>query len=1070
MTPEEKLDLYCRILAKEFRQELDYATAVHAGRASRREDKTDLSISIASIAVKSLMGEIPLVGSVLADAAEMVVDHFKERRHEPKSEKTALIQYHVHEDALGVLIEQIAKETARRYQYFITQRLSSESDIQNFAAVGARRMLKYYSDQQSQTPFSEEILLQGLIFADTSLISKTPLKDRITIPRTINADGAYSHCAVQDSTGQIYSFTSNGTSTKISTDAQKNSAAKYGFVNLPRSDRLFERSQLQRLTSGSNVLQRSMEYQPTWITIDYKILSDYEKQQTESSLLEYCKKRLTLPNATQLFYVPDHAASRNEKDLTRMNFAGKDLSFCDFRGCAFGGSLNHTKFVDSNLYDVDFSKVSSIENSNFNDATMEKLNAKGKRFHHCEFRGARLSHANLEGATISGGYDSSTFLPKERNYELSALHPGKLVAELRSRVESKQAQTDTHLIKINERLQQQATQLQKLKDFFRAITQDIEAMRHDAKMPTQAITDLKFHLKQQQDELAKKIGEIERLMSQPQKRGVSSVDLDLQSSEINSKLRALQQREETLRQTALGYCQLIDNSTQENLLKYRSTLQKEQARDKPSGSDSESIVELKKKIESLEKFQLAITQKLKHFDALKTEISKIVEQDGAKFPPTRPVEQATQASFDVTRHQDIIVMQELSQQRQDSERRQAKSEPQNQELVDQLRKLQDEVELLKKDQASRGAAVESSQSSISRSPQNNTTEVAREGGTFQRNPLNPPKKNPGSTPAGYQERVRANLFNSSKSSQSSISRSPQNNTTEVAREGGTFQRNPLNPPKGQASSKAAVKPLQSSLFSDHDVHHFDVYKSFNPSINYTHVLFALGLCGELDDKLSSYFSLNMETQEDLLDSHSSFDYVNSFVTEGEIRFNVQHGMMSCSDRLQEVLKRRFKEMSYSEKVKLLWGIGGAFAQFCEDHPDHIEMRKSLDPILDLIGDNLIKPKLTSSTSTKPGFFSSQFDGNSDLKDVKELLQVYLVLISVNLFFYKKAEDAGQNQRPVWGDDPQSLTCWLAANETVNAYFKCAILSLEEKDFYRDILNQAVEGVFPGTNEDQKRLD
>ena len=446
--PLSPLELYQRTLVSEFQREFEFCIDVAAGRAQDRGDFTDKLVSLAQSGLGKAFSNIPIPGaSMVQTVISFALDQANAQRKSAKQDAAETLVHETDPRQLQLLLEIVAMEAARRYQWWLTERLVDDplQGVIPFAKTGVERMLEFLLT--GKRPCNESTLLQGLIlgnsggcvsdYVNTSLDvrdeetgRKAKIKKMLHLGN-YTAEGAYGRTGLRTGGKQLWALAKEQSLAvkelrkvakdvkalaKISDDyadagytnlKDQSQDPKYGYIDVPDSVRQALHGDVpktktqQRLPQLSKKLQAQLNvWQPVWVTIMRADLEQYLAQKTKQpSLLTYCQQNL--PNAKKaerVFYVPD---SEQDYDLTDLDFSGADCSHAVFNHVQFGQSLANSKWQHSFLRQADFSFVNDASHMNFSNAHAENLIATGVNFSGSNFTQTDLSFANLEGADLS---------------------------------------------------------------------------------------------------------------------------------------------------------------------------------------------------------------------------------------------------------------------------------------------------------------------------------------------------------------------------------------------------------------------------------------------------------------------------------------------------------------------------------------------------------------------------------------------------------------------------------------------------------------------------------------------
>jgi len=161
----ESLSLYRRVLVEEFLREWQFLHDVIAGRAQKRGDFTDKLIDIMTGSPLDILGATPIPGiSVVSSGIKSAIEGMNAIRQNRHDDNISEQEYRLETEELHSLLETVALEACRRYQWAILVELKNVEVIKGvipLAKIGVERMLVYIV--RTKSPLTYYNLLNGLI-------------------------------------------------------------------------------------------------------------------------------------------------------------------------------------------------------------------------------------------------------------------------------------------------------------------------------------------------------------------------------------------------------------------------------------------------------------------------------------------------------------------------------------------------------------------------------------------------------------------------------------------------------------------------------------------------------------------------------------------------------------------------------------------------------------------------------------------------------------------------------------------------------------------------------------------
>ncbi len=446
----EPLRLYHRVLVEEFLRELRFLMDARAG-IEGRPDFTHKLLKHFNDFAQEATGLLPgskVAGAILGKGFELVVDWANDKSKEGKAEHMAEQSLTLDEMELKVLVEAAALEACRRYQYVILVMLSEKplEGVVEMARVGARRMLEYVG--RRRLPLSIENLVDGLIaghsggyvddYSNTQLIPKEERKSKgwkqlikQKVKRKLGfteytAEGAYGRSGLITRDGELFALGDKSKARhKVESESKLERAFNYGYTKFientddPKYGYLYIPNYVVNQLYGhiigkisveqdrsklSSKLQENLnDFKPLLFAINRQDLEKYCKareaaktaNKPEESLLDYIRRTHSQGNKAQ--YILYDVENESDRKLTGLNLSGANLNRCCFINCEFEGSLAGTSFQESYLQFSDFSKVMTLEDSDFSRAHLAHSKLQGRNLAKAILTQTDLSYADLRG-------------------------------------------------------------------------------------------------------------------------------------------------------------------------------------------------------------------------------------------------------------------------------------------------------------------------------------------------------------------------------------------------------------------------------------------------------------------------------------------------------------------------------------------------------------------------------------------------------------------------------------------------------------------------------------------------
>ncbi|GAB4222748.1 MAG: hypothetical protein Tsb005_15560 [Gammaproteobacteria bacterium] len=452
LTFAQKLELYQRILINEFRREFWFLWEVSRGRAKSKGDFTDKLLDLLKLGVLKPLENVPLPGfNLVTSLLEVGIDWINNERHEAKTTRLGAQHWEIDTEQLRCLLEAVALEAARRYEYIISQ-LSHDPNkgVIPFALVGVERMLSYICLYRLNP--TVENLLQGLFYgpsgAYVSGYNNTPiaLHDQQTlsppnIKLKLRADGVYARPAfvttgprywvltdksqavhrqlhlnqlaihtpttvknvlskpLQSIKAELSSYQQSSQNVGYTKFHKQIDAPKYGYVNVP--EKIAKQFNYQLYSPSGTSTSKAHTYHATWVLVTRTEIETYLNllaTKPKLSFLMWLAQHLGY-GVTRAFFYAENAI---EADWRTLQLADADFSNCVFPGIRLGGSIARSCWQKAVLTGVNISEVTDAQHADFSGAHLTNLQAKGAKLAGAKLTQGDFTYADLAQADLRG--------------------------------------------------------------------------------------------------------------------------------------------------------------------------------------------------------------------------------------------------------------------------------------------------------------------------------------------------------------------------------------------------------------------------------------------------------------------------------------------------------------------------------------------------------------------------------------------------------------------------------------------------------------------------------------------
>lgn len=448
---QTKRTLYIKIFKQEFIRELEFAWDVASGRAEARDD---FATKIAAL-LKNGSPKIPGIGDAidkLASAVEFAANAVRDKA----MHTMASIYEQLDLQRLEILLEVVAREAYRRYEFFIEQRLTDDhiNGVIPFAKIGVMRVLEYLARKRNtlssedtkqaadnknnqQIELTESFLLAGLVEGYSGAFVQGWSNNKVKLKRfeknflgktqavEIEIEDVYARSAFMwfdvksDRLNQTVYMRSSAWHKEISgwqklkQLSQGNTEALYnfGYVKMDsKNDPLCGYAVMPL-----KVITERYDFKPAE---DKQFSRDFKSELENKTLsvvqidneglkryVIWYRENLKRKENTVADYLRVKEIWRGAKwvicqeDLTGVDLKGVNLSQMDLSGAILSGDLTGTNFAESYLIGATFRNVKA-QQANFQNAHCAFLCAEKTDFTGANFTQANFSYAKLAQAVL----------------------------------------------------------------------------------------------------------------------------------------------------------------------------------------------------------------------------------------------------------------------------------------------------------------------------------------------------------------------------------------------------------------------------------------------------------------------------------------------------------------------------------------------------------------------------------------------------------------------------------------------------------------------------------------------
>ncbi len=505
---QRKYLLFKKVLKEEFLRELEYLWDVANNRATPRDTMAKIIVD----QLKNVTPYLPVVGSGVTAAVEQlgaVAVFAANRVRDERTGTLARLQDELDLHHLGILLDLVAEEAWRRYEHFITHRLSHQPDkgVIPFARVGARRMLERLSrssrqqDDKIVVEVNESTLLAGLMegrsgtwiegFSNHTLELQQTKGNLFNqeVSRTISAEDVYArpglrHIEIQGKAlvdqlyirekakhqelpewkkafnllkGDTEAFYSFGfVRFRTTTGYRHDPRASYVSMPLAVIQGRYDFKPQDRKALSAELQTELAQSSPSILSVSRTTILWYVTWLRTSagqgkSLVDYVKNQLKCPTVVRVIC---------HDDLSGLDLKGANLSHTDLSGAILSGDLTGTQFSHSYLIGATLKNITSLRGASFYQARCEFLSAEGINFSGADLTQAQFDYARLHRAQFTG---CKTLGAQWRGADLR-----EMVSDTELLFEQK-----TQMTELKQTLAQQR---QRLRDVYRLMQQQAESL------------------------------------------------------------------------------------------------------------------------------------------------------------------------------------------------------------------------------------------------------------------------------------------------------------------------------------------------------------------------------------------------------------------------------------------------------------------------------------------------------------------------------------------------------------------------------------------------------------------
>lgn len=416
--------VFCHVLKREFIREFRFLSDVVAGRSQARADFTDKLLGV----IGAVAGGIPKIGEAIKLAQEVCAG-FHDYRRGRRIAVIGSLADEINETKLEILIDEVAREAARRYAHFINDFCHDEMkrSVIPFAKAGAERILEYLSREsvrrigKKQPPLALTVdnLLTGFIEGNSgSYVSgwkNTPIQGKLPHQVDLTAEGAYRRAGLLTQDGdchfdreprQVGRLSGKAKNfgrklnkkrqgqvpmmVKFTPSGNESAMVKYGFSWVPKQlvehygyGHPLPHREIPEEKSVERVLKCTR-------VVDASVIHSYLAEMMERSAI----KR---PIQSLNDYVGGWAVFRGElmdADLTVGDVSEADFSGSRFVRCKLGKSIG-TFFTGAEWEDVEVGATGDLRDAVLDRVIFRRVKIVGANLNQID-RGTQLRYARFE--------------------------------------------------------------------------------------------------------------------------------------------------------------------------------------------------------------------------------------------------------------------------------------------------------------------------------------------------------------------------------------------------------------------------------------------------------------------------------------------------------------------------------------------------------------------------------------------------------------------------------------------------------------------------------------------------
>lgn len=448
-----KKELYTKVFKQEFLRELEYLWDVANRRAKARDTFTTKLIEQLNGTARIV--PIPMMAEVF-ERFTSALDFAANKVRDREIGCIANLRDQLDIKRLEVLLDVVAKEAYRRYEFFIENYLSNtpEEGVIPFAKVGVMRVLEYVARKHSGvTPLglirekmtiaknstevesagemielSESFLLAGLIEGRSGAWVQGFSNNKVSLNESqqekfIEAEDVYARsamCACEIINGQLKlelyyhlrpAAHQEGNKLKNIMKGETDSLFNFGYVKdnqkgepiagfvlMPPS--VIKRYDFIQYADGKpsqNLVGKLNSMRWSTLSVDKATLQAY---------VNYARTKPNPVNFTVMDYLADQRICAGvqevicQENLSGIDLHGINLNRVDLSGAILSGDLTDTQFEESRLIGTQFHDITSAKRTNFQRANCAFMRAENVNFEGSNFSQADLSYAKLKGSNL----------------------------------------------------------------------------------------------------------------------------------------------------------------------------------------------------------------------------------------------------------------------------------------------------------------------------------------------------------------------------------------------------------------------------------------------------------------------------------------------------------------------------------------------------------------------------------------------------------------------------------------------------------------------------------------------